>query len=133
MGDEIFGTITVHVDRTLVTIYTQLPKTFFDLPGFDEKNQIYIDFIRLVAREDFEMLESLQNGVKSRTYQPGRTAKLERAIHHLLNYYVDRLYGDDEDARRLRLDQNDEALRDAQARNGPPIDAGYSAAFRAAE
>ena len=125
--------LPLDVNRTQVTVYTQLPKTFFDTPGFEEKNQIYIDFIRLVANEDMAMLESLQNGVKSRNYQPGRTVKLERAIHHLLNYYVDRLLGEDEEARRLRLDQGDEALRDAHARNGPPTDAGFSAAFRTAE
>ena len=45
----------------------------------------------------------------------------------------DRIFSEDEDARRLRLDQGDEALRDAQARNGPPTDAGFSAAFQAAE
>lgn len=41
----------IDVNRTRITIYTQLPEAFFDEPGFAEKNKIYADFIRLVATE----------------------------------------------------------------------------------
>jgi hypothetical protein len=51
------------------------------------------DFIRLVADEDKEMLRSLQNGVGSRNFRPGPTMGLEKAIHHLLNSYLDRMFG----------------------------------------
>lgn len=117
------------VNRTQVTIYTQLPHEFFDLPGFEEKNQIYADFIRLVATEDESMLESLQTGVGSRGFVPGPTVKLERAIHHLLNYYLDRLLEEDVAARAMRLEDCREFLHESVARNPEPVDAGYSKAF----
>jgi choline monooxygenase len=117
------------VNRTQVTIYTQLPEEFFDLPGFEEKNQIYADFIRLVATEDEAMLESMQNGVGSRGYSPGPTVKLERAIHHLLNYYLDTLLDEDPAARAMRLDDCREFLHESVTRNPEPCDAGYSRAF----
>ena len=71
----------IDVNRTRITIYTQLPEAFFDERGFAEKNKIYADFIRLVATEGEAMLESLQTGVSSNGYNPGPTVKLERAIH----------------------------------------------------
>lgn len=81
-------------EKTQITIWTQLPEEFFDWPAFAEKNKIYSDFIRVVADEDAAMLESLQNGVHSRNYEPGPTVGLEKAIHHFLNYWIDRMYGD---------------------------------------
>lgn len=79
--------------HTRITILTQYPASHFEMPAFQEKHQIVKDFIRLVANEDLEMLRSLQNGVSSRSYRPGPTVKLEKAIHHLLNRYLDRLVG----------------------------------------
>jgi Rieske 2Fe-2S family protein len=79
--------------RTRITILTQYPESHFALPAFAEKHEIVKDFIRLVANEDLEMLRSLQNGVSSRQFRPGPTVRLEKAIHHLLNRYLDRLLG----------------------------------------
>jgi Rieske 2Fe-2S family protein len=123
--------LPIDINRTQVTIYTQLPKAYFDAPAFEEKNRIYADFIRLVANEDQAMLESLQNGVSSRGFVPGPTVKLERAIHHLLNYYLDRLFGADDMARQRRIGDGQTALDDAHAR-GPARDGGYSTAIRGA-
>ncbi len=125
--------IPIAIDRTQVSIYTQLPEAYFDEPGFAEKNQIYADFIRQVATEDQAMLESLQNGVGSRGFEPGPTVKLERAIHHLLNYYLDKLIGDDEAARARRLADGADALAQAKARHPDARDGGYSTSFHAAE
>ncbi len=86
-------------DKTAVTIYTQFPKQNFEMPGFKEKTGVVKDFIRMVAEEDRAMLDSLQNGVRSRNFRPGPTVALEEAIHHTLNYYLDRVFG--EDAARL--------------------------------
>ena len=77
------------------------------------------------------MLESLQNGVKSRGFVPGPTVKLERAIHHLLNFYLDALFGPDDGARTRRVGEADAVLREAQAR-GLARDGGYSSALRGA-
>ena len=110
-----------------------MPAAYFDEPGFEEKNRIYADFIRLVANEDRAMLESLQNGVGSRAFRPGPTVKLERAIHHLLNYYLDRLLSDDDEARARRRRDGEDALRESASRNGEPRDGGYTALVSAAE
>ncbi len=123
----------IDVKTTRVTVYTQLPEEYFDTPGFEEKNQIYGDFIKLVATEDLEMLESLQNGVGSRGFEPGPTVKLERAIHHLLNYYLDRLLKADDDARSRRHADCQDALEHAKAIHGEARDGGYSRHFQAAE
>ena len=119
----------ISVDRTHVTIYTQLPAEYFDSPGFAEKNKIIADFIRYVATEDEEMLESLQTGVRSNGFTPGPTVKLERAIHHLLNYYLDRLIDNDDSARETRISKGRESLAEGSEKYPEPIDAGYSKAF----
>ncbi|MEM7543615.1 MAG: aromatic ring-hydroxylating dioxygenase subunit alpha [Pseudomonadota bacterium] len=121
--------LPIDVNRTQVTIYTQLPEQFFETPGFAEKNQIYADFIRLVATEDEAMLESLQTGVNSRGFTPGPTVKLERAIHHLLNYYLDSLLDDDASARERRLSEGRQFLKESVEKHPNPIDAGYSKSF----
>ena len=125
--------LPIDVDRTLVTVYTQLPACHFEAPAFEEKNRLYIGFLRQLASEDGRMLASLQNAVKSRAFRPGPTVKLERAVHHLLNYYLDRLVGDDDALRQRRREQGWSAIREAEARSGPARDGGYSASFGAAE
>ena len=82
-------------ERTRVTVLTQYPEEWFEQPAFEQKNQVIKDFIRLVANEDKEMMTSLQNGVGSRNFKPGPTLGLEKAIHHLLNNYLDRMFGAD--------------------------------------
>jgi choline monooxygenase len=119
----------IDVNRTQVTIYTQLPEAFFDEPGFAERNQIYADFIRLVATEDEAMLESLQTGVNSNGFVPGPTMNLERAIHHLLNYYLDTLLDEDQAARDMRIKDGAAALMRGTEKYPEPIDGGYSKAF----
>ena len=83
------------VNRTRITIWTQFPKENFKQPAFWERNKVYADFIRLVAAEDVDMMRSLQNGVGARKFEPGPTVHLEKAIHHNLNYYLDRMYGEE--------------------------------------
>ena len=97
-------------NRTQITIYTQLPTEYFDTPGFKEKNQVYADFIRLVAEEDRGMMESLQNAANSRAYTPGPTVKLERAIHHLLNFWLDTLFEENPEAAAVRRADGAKAL-----------------------
>lgn len=92
-------------ERTQITLYTQLPAEFFGRPALKEKNQVYADFIRLVAEEDSTLMESLQNAARSRHYTPGPMAKLERAIHHLLNYWLDSLFGENDASTRQRLSE----------------------------
>jgi len=119
----------IDVNRTRITVYTQLPEAFFAMPGFAEKNKIYADFIRLVATEDEAMLESLQTGVSSNGFKPGPTVKLERAIHHLLNYYLDALLDEDPDARAVRIRDGAASLAEGSKKYPEPIDGGYSKSF----
>lgn len=81
-------------DRTQVTVYTLLPKQHFERPDFEAKNKIYKDFIRLVIEEDRAMMLSLQQGLKSRNFVPGPMVNLEKPIHHILNLYLDRMFGE---------------------------------------
>jgi Rieske 2Fe-2S family protein len=82
-------------ERVRITAWTQFPKENFEQPGFEARNKVYADFIREVVAEDAEMLASLQNGMRSRSFEPGPTTHLEKAIHHTLNYWLDRVYGED--------------------------------------
>lgn len=88
----------IDAETTEVSVYTQFPEEFFDLPAFEEKSQIHKDFIRLVLAEDAAMMRSLQNGVRSRNFMPGPTVHLEKAIHHILQYWMDRIYGPEQPA-----------------------------------
>ena len=65
----------------------------------------------------------------SRGFVPGPTVKLERAIHHILNYYLDSLLGEDESARRGRLEDGAQYLATGDKLYPEPIDAGYSKSF----
>ena len=40
------------------------------------------------------MLNSLQNGLASRNFVPGRMANLERGVQHVLNGYLDRMFAE---------------------------------------
>lgn len=74
-------------------IYSLFPKEFFDLPDFAERSRVYDDYTQLFLGEDSMMLTSLQNAMQSKNYVPGRLSTLESGIHHVLNDYLDRLYG----------------------------------------
>lgn len=82
-------------ERVQITAWTQFPKAFTEQPGFAAKNQVYAEFIRDVVAEDAAMLASLQNGVRSRAFEPGPIVHLEKAIHHTLNYWYDRIFAAD--------------------------------------
>ena len=83
----------ISAEKTRITILTQYPEEWFEQAAFEQKNQVVAEYIRLVADEDKEMMRSLQNGVGSRNFHPGPTMGLEKAIHHLLNSYLDRMFG----------------------------------------
>jgi phenylpropionate dioxygenase-like ring-hydroxylating dioxygenase large terminal subunit len=80
-------------DKTEVSVYTLFPAVHFARPDFEANAQIYRDFIRVVIEEDRAMLDSLQRGLKSRRFVPGPTVALEMPIHHMLNRYLDRMFG----------------------------------------
>jgi choline monooxygenase len=77
--------------RTIV--YNLYPKEWFEQPDFMEKAKVYDDYMRVVLAEDVSMMNSLQNGVTSDNYVPGRLSTLESGIHHVLNDYLDKISG----------------------------------------
>jgi len=110
--------LPMSVDRTLVTIYIQIPPECFDDPLFEQKSQILGDFMKLVSGEDAALLRSLQNAARSKAYEPGRLANQERGIHHMLNYWLDRIVGPDEQARQRRLSEGEAEFHNAEKRYG---------------
>lgn len=78
-------------NRSRIVIYILLPKVYFDRPNFAAEVDAYRAFQEQVVQEDAEMLESLQNGVGSSRFTPGRMAGIESGVQHVLNGYLDRI------------------------------------------
>ena len=81
--------LTATTSRTYV--YNLYPKEWFDQPNFAERAEVYDQYMRFVLAEDISMMNSLQNGITSSNYKPGRFSTLEKGIHHVLNDYVKRI------------------------------------------
>ncbi len=94
--DDVHPYVTwpLSLTKSRVIVYTLLPRIYFDQPGFAEKVEAYREFQQRVLSEDAEMLRSLQNGLGSRNFVPGRMANLERGVQHVLNGYLDRIFAD---------------------------------------
>ncbi len=78
-------------DKSRVVYYSLFPRDHFDLPDFDKKVGVYHDYIAGVLDEDRAMVQSLQNGISARAFRPGPMAALEKAVHHTLTHYLDRM------------------------------------------
>ena len=83
----------IDVDRTRHTITIIFPKKFFGQPDFAERIQEYYDTETQTVGEDAEMVRSLQHAMSVRAFVPGRMSRVEKPIHNLLNYYVERMFG----------------------------------------
>lgn len=73
--------------RTLMRLFMLFPEQAFEQPDFPEKLDTYTEFMKVAIEEDREMIESLQLGVASWSFEPGPLANLEVGIHHFLNQY----------------------------------------------
>ena len=82
-------------DRCRVVNYTLFPKQHFEQPDFEDKIQVYKDYLIEVVEEDRLMVASLQQNMKSERFRPGPLSKLELGIYHVINNVVDRIYGDE--------------------------------------
>ena len=69
-------------DRCHVIMYSLFPEEYFGESDFAERAETYHSYLDMVLEEDRTMLKSLQNAMTTRSYQPGRLAWLENAIHH---------------------------------------------------
>ena len=73
--------------------YTLFPQEWFDRPDFEDNIELYREYMVEVLEEDRSMVKSLQGVMSSRNFRPGPLSPLELGIHHVLNDYVDRLFG----------------------------------------
>jgi phenylpropionate dioxygenase-like ring-hydroxylating dioxygenase large terminal subunit len=81
-------------DATRMIVYNLYPRAWADEPDFKEKVQVYHDYTHVALAEDREMVASLQNGVGSTRFVPGRMSFLEKGIHHVLTSYLERVFDD---------------------------------------
>ena len=79
-------------DSTRMIVYNLFPREWAQEPDFAERAQIYHDYLHLSLAEDREMVASLQNGIGSSRFVPGRMSFLEKGIHHVLNAYLERIF-----------------------------------------
>lgn len=78
-----------------VLIYTLLPEEFAKDPELDQKLAVYKDYQMQIYEEDRSMIESMQKAMALPNYAPGRMSVMEKAIHHFLNGYLERMYGEE--------------------------------------
>lgn len=93
--DDVHPYITwpISPTRARIIVYTLLPTEYFGEPNFSERVEAYREFQNKVVDEDREMLESMQNAMGSKRYEPGRMSKIEVGVHHVINNYLDRMMG----------------------------------------
>jgi Rieske 2Fe-2S family protein len=80
------------VDRSVAIFYLLFPKHCFQMPDFHERVKAYEECFSLVFEEDRGMISALQRGFRSKGYEPGPMSKYEIAVHHVINYYLDRIF-----------------------------------------
>lgn len=84
----------IGTNRSMALVHMLFPKQRFYLPDFKERIKVYEDFLHVALEEDMSMVQSLQRGFRSRAYQPGPMSKYEIGVHHVMNYYLDKVYGE---------------------------------------
>lgn len=85
----------VRVDLTRIIFYTTFHKDHFVRSDFREKADEYARFERIVAEEDRSMIAALQRGLGSRAYAAGHMSPYEHTIHHMINHYLERMFGEE--------------------------------------
>ena len=78
--------------KTHILIYQLFPAEFSATSNFEQKAQLYLDYMIAIAEEDREMIESLQNAMDSTLFEPGWMSYLERGVHHVITHYLDRMF-----------------------------------------
>ena len=93
--DEVHHMTTwpLGADRTRIHIYHLFPKSYYSDPDFEEKAKVYREFVLAFLEEDRWMVNSLQNAMRARRFEPGPLSRLEVNIHNRINYNLDRVFG----------------------------------------
>ncbi len=81
-------------EKTRLLLHVLFPEAVFQDPAFEDKLKVYRDFQTQVIEEDRELVNSLQKGAHSRKFRPGRMSYLEHGVYNVINYQIDRIYGD---------------------------------------
>ena len=76
-------------------MYTLFPPAFLDDPAFDKKVDAYRTQLLHTLEEDNQIIRSLQKAMATERFRPGHMASLEKGVHHVINYYVERMFGAD--------------------------------------
>ena len=79
--------------RTRVILYQLFPAGAFAQPDFGPRSEPYRDYMITIVEEDRAMIESLQNAMNTTLFRPGPMSHLERGIHNVITYYLDRMFG----------------------------------------
>ena len=92
--DEVHPTIIWPTSPTTtdILIYQLFPEEFFKAKNFEQKAQLYLDYMIAIVDEDREMIESLQNAMDSTLFEPGWMSYLERGVHNVITHYLDRMF-----------------------------------------
>jgi phenylpropionate dioxygenase-like ring-hydroxylating dioxygenase large terminal subunit len=81
----------ITADTSLSITYQLFPEEHFSQPDFAEKTQQYEDFYKAFMEEDTAMIDALQNGMKSRFYEPGPVSPFEAGVMGTIKHNVDDL------------------------------------------
>ena len=79
--------------KTRMEWYSLFPTQHHDLPDFAEKVKDYHDLLTMVVEEDQAMVASLQRNMGSTQFTPGRMSLYETTVHHMINGYLNRMFG----------------------------------------
>jgi Rieske 2Fe-2S family protein len=80
-------------DACDLCLYLLFPSEWFEQADFASRAKVYSDWFKGFLQEDVDIVASLQRGLKSRRFEPGPMVALEEPIHHMLNDYLDRVFG----------------------------------------
>lgn len=81
--------------KTRVFCYQLFPAQWFDAENFAEKVKDYTSYTTRVLEEDSTMMDTLQDASFSPRFTPGYMSEKELGVYNLLNYNLDRTFGED--------------------------------------
>jgi phenylpropionate dioxygenase-like ring-hydroxylating dioxygenase large terminal subunit len=78
-------------DKCRMIVYTLIPKDYVHEPNFTERVEAYRQYQNDLYVEDAAMLESMQKGLHSQRFRPGRLSYVERGVQHVIKSFLERL------------------------------------------
>ncbi len=78
-------------EKSQGVVYLLFPAEHFAQQDFQEKVQVYEEFLHTILGEDVSMVQSLQRSFKSQAYRPGPFSRYEAAVHNMITYNMKRI------------------------------------------